>query len=109
MLVGSFACSAAPLDADLRELKNSPDVVFLKNPHVTPHIRIGDANAMPDEYFGNCFYRSQRAVIDRRAGPVEDYGFQSFHNSISPTVLAAMPNESVMPAPPGDVTMRTRG
>src|SRR5262249_49930341 len=109
ILNGHRAGFGAPQPGDAGLLQNPADMIFLEDAHVAADFFIGEFDAVTGEQCGHGSHRRERTMIDHGSRPIEDHSFHAFHDSISWSVWAAMPNESVIPAPPGEVTIRTPG
>src|SRR5215471_16476278 len=108
-LVGQSAGPALPFRANAGLLQNPSNMIFLENAHVAPYFFVFELNVVTGKECHNGSYGCERTMVDHGSCPIEDYGFKACHDSIFSSVSAATPNESVIPAPPGEVTIRTPG
>src|SRR5262249_40003573 len=109
VLAGRFTRLAAPFGRNAGLLQNLADMILFEDTHVAAHLFVGELNAVSGENCSHGSYRRQGTMVDHGSCPIKDHSFHAFHDSIPASVSAAMPNESVIPAPPGEVTIRTPG
>lgn len=83
-------------------------MILLEHAHVAPGVGVAQLDSVPPEQLRDGARRRQRSVVDRGPGPIEDDSFQ-VHPRISIRVFSAIPNDNVIPEPPGEVTIRTPG
>src|SRR3974390_2393044 len=102
------AIGPLPLFGYLGRCENALDVDSLQQSHIAPRLCVGQSNAVSRENLSKDTHRRKTAVIHCGAGPIENDGLQfAAHRPISRMVLSPNPNESVIPDPPGAVTIRT--
>ncbi|MEZ5729079.1 MAG: hypothetical protein R3E48_14425 [Burkholderiaceae bacterium] len=71
-----LAVAIAPTRPNLRRLEQGAHMLALAQPHRDTRLGLGEMDTVRGECVDECGDRCARSVIDQRAGPIEDHGFQ---------------------------------